>query len=63
MRKPLPVWVTYGTTESCDALPVLIWFEEPPDAEVEATYRERLPQEYEEVGFVNWRREKAEVVR
>ncbi|MBD9542194.1 hypothetical protein IB276_22375 [Ensifer sp. ENS04] len=55
--------VTYGQTESADDLPVLIWGHEPSTEEIDAKYRELLPQEYEEVGFVNWKRGTAEVVQ
>lgn len=55
--------VTYGRTESGDDLPVLIWPKSPTDEEVDAKYRELLPTEYEEVGFVNWSKDTEEVIR
>lgn len=53
-----PAWITYGQTESGDALPVLIWWgchhPEPSPEEVDRAYRLRLPEEYIYVGAVHW---------
>lgn len=49
------VWITYGKTESSDDLPLVSWKQKPSDDMVEAKYKELLPEEYEEVGFVNWK--------
>jgi hypothetical protein len=51
-------WVTYGNTESGDDLKVVVWRHEPTKEEVNAVYREIHPEEYEEVGFVNWKLDK-----
>lgn len=48
-------YITKGITESGDDLPVVLWKgRKPKNEEVDAKYRELLPEEYEEVGFVNW---------
>jgi hypothetical protein len=47
-------YVSFGKTESSDDLPLLMWDGEPSDEMVDAAYRELLPDEYEEVGFVSW---------
>lgn len=56
------LWVTYGHTESHDDLPVVIWHHKPTDEEIDEYYASILPEEYEEVGFVNWTLDTPEVV-
>lgn len=60
MKISLPhPYVTYGITESGDDIGVIIWRHPPTVDEVDAAYREIWPEEYEEVGFVNWKLETA----
>lgn len=48
-------YLTDGITESSDKLPRILWVgRKPTDEEIDAKYAELLPEEYEEVGFVNW---------
>jgi hypothetical protein len=48
-------WLTTGQTESCDKLPSILWKgRKPTSEEIDAKYKELLPDEYSEVGFVNW---------
>ena len=47
-------WVSFGKTESSDDLPVIMWDGKPTRRMVDKTYKELLPDEYSEVGFVNW---------
>lgn len=56
------IWATTGRTESGDDLEILLWDHKPTDKEVDAYYRESLPEEYEEVGFVNHQTEIATVM-
>ncbi len=49
------MWITYGTTESGDDLEVLLWDYQPTPRDVEDKYRKIYPDEYEEVGFVNFK--------
>lgn len=49
------IFATYGSTESGDDLPVLLWKEEPSKDAVNDVYRSILPEEYDEVGFVCWK--------
>jgi len=63
--KKSKTYVTKGITESSDDLPMILWKgRKPTDEEVDAKYQELLPEEYEDVGFVNWELElfDAEVV-
>ncbi len=53
-------WISNGRTESGDDLPLLLWNRKPTEKEVEAEYRERLPEEFEEVGFVHFSTDRAE---
>jgi hypothetical protein len=48
-------YLTTGLTESSDKIPSVLWKgRKPTHEEVDAKYKELLPYEYEEVGFVNW---------
>lgn len=47
-----PVWVSHGETESGDELDLIVWPKQPTKAQVETVYREKYPQEYDEVGHV-----------
>ena len=47
-------WVVFGRTESGDDLPILLFKSKPSKDRVNAEYREMLPEEYEEIGFVHW---------
>lgn len=49
------IWVTYGRTESGDDLDLLGWKHLPTTDEVEAAYRDLYPDEYDIIGFVNWK--------
>jgi hypothetical protein len=53
MTKP-DIWVSYGKTESGDDLTILLWDVRPTMAEVDTVYEEIYPEEYDEVGFVNF---------
>ncbi|MBZ5882556.1 hypothetical protein [Escherichia coli] len=53
-------WVTFGRTESGDALVPIIWDERPPHHVVDDAYRELYPDEYRFVGHVNWTAAEAE---
>jgi hypothetical protein len=46
------VWVSHGETESGDALDLIVWTKQPTKGQVDAVYREKYPQEYDEVGRV-----------
>ena len=48
------IYVTHGTTESGDVLQLLLWAHNPTDEMVEDAYREMYPEEFKEIGFVNW---------
>ena len=50
----MQIWVTTGTTESGDAIGPYVWAFEPTRDEVERRLRADYPEEYEEVGFVNF---------
>lgn len=52
--EPTQYWISYGQTESSDALPLLMWEAKPSDKMVDKAYKKLLPYEYREVGFVNW---------
>lgn len=54
MDKRATIYVTYGTTESGDALQLLLWDHNPTDEMVEDAYRDMYPEEFEQIGFVNW---------
>jgi hypothetical protein len=47
--------VTYGETNSCDDLVDIYWDYIPTLTEVDDEYRKLYPNEYDEVGFVNWK--------
>jgi hypothetical protein len=55
------MWVTYGTTESGDDLQVVIWKKEPLDEAVDNYYQITNEIEYEEIGYVLWKKAKAEI--
>lgn len=55
----MTMYVTYGTTESGDDLQVIVWDCCPTDSEVNEAYSAIYPEEYSEVGFVNWSVQKA----
>lgn len=59
----MKTWVSYGSTESSDDLPVLLWKKKPTDKMVERAYRKLLPLEFEEIGFVNWKLSEAAWVK
>lgn len=48
-------WATFGRTESGDCLGITLWDHHPEAKEVDEYYAKILPEEYSEVGFVNWR--------
>lgn len=58
----MSVFVTYGKTESGDDLPLLVWRSRPHEETVDAKYRKMLPDEYEEVGFVNHKTREASFI-
>jgi hypothetical protein len=47
-------WVTTGRTESGDDLAILFWDCKPTQKQGDAAYKTIYPDEYSEVGFVNW---------
>ncbi|MCP1937371.1 hypothetical protein J2R95_003166 [Bradyrhizobium japonicum] len=55
------MYVSYGSTESGDDLPVIVWRRKPSNKKVEEAYKELVPYEYEEGCPVSWQLDEAEV--
>lgn len=55
------MYVSYGSTESGDSLPVIVWRRKPSNKQVEEAYKELVPYEYEEGCPVRWQLDEAEV--
>lgn len=44
------VWITHGTTESGDEMPMVAWPQEPDGEAIIAHYKDLIPEEFDAFG-------------